>query len=305
MSTSVQHVVISGGSGLVGQALLKHLPSSVERVTILSRNSSRTHPDPRVHYSAWNPAQGELDDAVLSTADAIVNLAGANVGQRWTASHKKAIIDSRLDSTGLLVQTAQKHPRIQVMVSASAIGLYPDAPEVQSEEATGDDSFISQVVQKWEEAWQPLVSSDTRTCALRIGLVLANEDGFFKKLKPVFKLGLGAALGGGKQLVSWIHIDDLARMFVHALTHAHVAGVYNAVAPQVLSNKAFSKEMASAMNRPLLPIGVPAFALKLVMGEMSQVALRSVGVTSKKILDTGFQWEHASVTSAVQALMKA
>ncbi len=304
MSTSLQQVVISGGSGLVGQALLHHLPPSVERITILSR-SAREHSDPRVQYSAWDPAKGTIDDEVLATADAIVNLAGANVGQRWTPAHKQAIINSRLDSTGLLVAAAQKHPRIKVMVSASAIGHYVDSPDVQSEDAPGDDSFISQVVQQWEGAWQPLIGSEVRACGLRIGLVLANEDGFFKKLKPVFKLGLGAALGNGKQLVSWIHIDDLARMFVHALTHNQVEGVYNAVAPQVLSNKAFSKEMAAAMNRPLFPINVPAFALKLAMGEMSQVALRSVGVTSKKILDTGFQWEHDSVTSAVQALMKA
>lgn len=306
MSHPLKTIVISGGTGLVGQAILRHLPGSVERCIILTRKAQMDgQQNGVVRYSVWNPEQGEIDDAVLADADAIINLAGANIAQRWTPKAKAMILSSRVDSTRTLRHALERHPNIRCMVSASAIGFYPDRPNVQDETAQGDDSFVSRVVQQWEDEWTCIAPDVARTVGLRIGLVLAREEGFYRKLEPVFRLGLGAPLGTGRQLVSWIHVDDLARLFIVAATDPEMQGIYNAVSPQTLSNRAFTKEMAAAMKRPAITfLGVPAFLLRWAMGEMATIALRSAGASAEKLLASGFSFEFPTVLAAVKNLRK-
>lgn len=303
MIPDIKKIIISGGSGVVGSAIIDQFPSSVEEFIVLTR-SEKMHgkQEGRVRYSAWNPGEAVFHRKDLQDADAIINLAGASVSKRWTTAHKEAILKSRLDSTNLLVRVAREHPGIKTFVSASAIGYYKPSFEVVSEDATPDSGFIGEVVSQWESCLTGLEDSHVRTVMLRIGLVLSPEGGFYAKMAPVFRNGLGARLGNGKQLMSWIHIDDLVGMFRHALNESEMSGAYNAVSPEVLDNKTFTKVMAASFGKKVWAPAVPAFALKLFMGEMASVALNSVGVAAKKIVGAGYDFRYPHLKDALASL---
>lgn len=295
-------VAISGGTGLLGKEICKMLLAKGHEVLILSR-SSKTSDVEGLRYSAWQPSERKLNEDDLSTVDAIINLAGAPVAQRWTEANKKAILDSRIDSTATLVDYILKQPnRIQKFVSASAIGIYPNSRDTSSVSSDPGEGFLSDVVLKWEKAAMPAVEK-LDGAIIRIGIVLSKDGGALEKMLPVFKMGLGSALGSGQQWQSWIHIEDIAALFVHALENKTLP-VMNGVAPKPVKQKEMSQELARAMGKPFWAPAVPSFVLKLVMGDMAEIALNSQKVSAKSAENSGYQFKFREIGPAMNDLFK-
>lgn len=297
--------LISGGSGLVGTALTRMLLTKGYEVTHLSRSPGLPKVwkdgDKTPDVSVWNPSKGEVDATVVEAADVIFNLAGASVSDRWTDSHKRAIYDSRRDSTRTLVN-ALPSDTPKKFISASAIGIYPDSQELVTEDTPPAAGFLADVVKMWEEEALKASHKGHRVACLRIGLVLSEDGGALERLLPIFKAGVGSPVGNGQHWQSWIHIDDLAALFVHA-AEQQLSGVYNAVAPQPVTNKVFSKALASALRKPFFMPNVPAFMLKLVFGEMSQIVLASNKVSAEKTTHTGFRFQFTDIDHALKDLV--
>lgn len=297
-------VLISGGTGLVGQALQKHLQAEGYEVALLSRQ--RGLGEATKHY-VWDIQQQYIEPAALADTDYIIHLAGAGIAdQRWTDARKKEILESRTLSSRLLYQTLQKEQKqLKAFVSASAIGFYgaDTGEETLSEESPRGNDFLSDVTAAWEQEVQPIANLGIRTTMLRIGVVLAKDGGALPKLVQPIRLGAGAALGSGQQWMSWIHIDDLCRMFIFALENQQIQGAYNAVAPVPLRNEALTKLAAKVLKKPLFLPAVPAFALKLAFGELAAVVLGGNRVLADKIAQAGFEWHYTEAEQALRNLL--
>ena len=305
---SPRKVLITGGTGLIGTRLAELLIDSGYEVALLSREPAKSS-----HYRSfrWNPRAGTIDEAAVPYADYIVNLAGASVSDgKWTDERKRDIMTSRLGGLALLArELAKPGHHVQAVISASAIGVYGDAGDrVVDEEtlpAVPTHDFLADVSHQWELAAAPIVALGIRTAIPRIGIVLSTEGGALPQIARPVKLGAGAALGSGKQYMSWIHLDDLCRMFISMLDDGSWQGTYNAVAPNPVTNQQFTETLAQVLHRPLVLPKVPAFGLKLAMGEMSDIVLASQRVSAQKVLAQGFAYEYPELRGALEALYAA
>ena len=269
---------------------------------------SRT-PAKNGHYRSfrWDPQAGTIDEAAVPYADYIINLAGSSVADgKWTDERKRDILSSRLGGLALLHRELAKGNghRVQAFISASAIGIYGDAGAALLTEETPPapaDDFLADVSRQWEQAAAPVAALGIRTVIPRIGVVLSDQGGALVPIARPVKLGAGAPLGNGRQYISWIHIDDLCRLFIAMLEQEHYAGVYNAVAPTPVTNEAFTEILAEVLHRPLLLPKVPAFGLKLLMGEMSEIVLGSQRVSAEKVLGAGFAFEYPTLRAALES----
>lgn len=298
-------VLITGGTGLIGAALTKELRRKGYRVIILTRKKKTNEADAK----EWNVDEGRIDEEAVREADYIVHLAGANVAEdRWTAKRKKEIVDSRVRSGELLVKALAEIPNgVKALISASAIGWYgPDPsipnpkPFVESDKAHND--FLGQTCVKWEAAIEPVVQLNKRLVILRTGIVLSNEGGAYAEFKKPLKFGLASILGSGKQVVSWIHIDDLVAQYIAAIENESYVGIYNSVAPQPVSNKKLILDIAKQRNKFYLPVPVPAVALKIALGEMSVEVLKSATVSAERIIVAGYRFLYPDIADAVKNL---
>jgi uncharacterized protein (TIGR01777 family) len=290
-------VVITGGTGLVGSRLISRLRADGHHVGVFSRSSKSALDG--VELLAW-PADARGKQAVAE-ADVVFNLAGAPVAQRWTKPAKAAILNSRVDVTDAIVRLMNPN-KIQTLVSASAVGIYPEGDGVMDENTPPDRGFLADVVRAWENSARKAEQSGHRVVCLRIGLVLAPEGGALAKLLPVFKLGLGSPVGTGEHWQSWIHIDDLVNLFVFSAQNGTMSGAYNAVAPHSVTNRVLSHELAKALKRPFFFPPVPAFVLKAMFGEMAQVILASQRVNNVRVNTAGFQYKHPEIGAAMRQL---
>lgn len=301
----MQTILITGGTGLVGKALAQSLVAKGYRVIIMSRSKPASSTD-AISYAQWDTAKQTIDLAAVQQADYIVHLAGAGVmDKRWTDEWKKTIVESRTQSSRLLVDTLQKNPhQVKAVISASAIGWYgPDKtpPVPFTEEAPADSAFLGDTCRQWEESIQPVTELGIRLVKLRIGIVLAEEGGALQEFKKPLRFRIAGILGNGKQVVSWIKIEDLCRMFVYAIEHEQLQGAYNAVAPNPVTNKALTLALARAVcGKFFLPMHVPAFMLRLIIGGGSIEVLKSTTVSSKKIQEAGFSFQYSHIEAAVQ-----
>ncbi len=298
-------ILITGGTGLVGKALTRQLISLDYDCIVLSRNPGPAKDG--IRYAAWNPDAGTMDDACLQEADYIIHLAGAGVAdQRWSVARKKEILDSRVKSGALLVAKLASVPhKVKAVISASAIGWYGADPEIPNpnpftEEMPPDTAFLGDTCRQWEESLRPLTEMHIRLVKLRIGIVLSKHGGALKEFLKPLRFGVAAVLGNGKQMVSWIHIDDLVNMFVFAMTKENIEGVYNATAPQPVINRELTLTLAKAKKGFYIPMPVPAFVLKIVMGEMSIEVLKSATVSSRKIQEAGFTFTYPGIREALE-----
>ncbi len=300
--------LISGGTGLVGTRLSAQLLDAGHEVIILSRKARATKG--KLRYAVWDLASQTIDAAAIQATDYIIHLAGAGVAdKRWTAARKQEILDSRTQSSTLLVKALKEIPnKVQAVISASAIGWYGPDTNVSltngfSEEAPADGAYLGETCRLWEESIAPVEALGIRLVKLRIGIVLATQGGALAEFKKPLTGGIAAILGSGQQMISWIHIDDLCAMFRYAADNNQLKGAYNAVANQPVSNKTLTIELAKQLRGQwYIPVYVPAFVLKLVLGEMSIEVLKSATVSNKKILAAGFHCQYPTIQTALQQL---
>lgn len=306
----MEKILITGGTGLVGKALTEALLERGFHVIVLTRRLPEIpYPVSRISYATWNIEKQTIDKDAVQEADYIIHLAGASVTKKqWTKKRKLEIVNSRVDSGKLIVESVKTIPnKIKAIISASAIGWYgPDFENKKisfSEEAPAANNFLGLTCKQWEAAFEPLSFLCKRLVKFRIGIVLSNEGGALAEFKKPLKFGLAAILGSGKQIISWIHIDDLVRLFLFAIDNKEISGTYNAVAPNPLTNKELILAIAKKEKRKFyIPIHVPSFVLKLMLGEMSVEVLKSATVSCKKIQEAGFIFQYSTIEKAIQQL---
>jgi hypothetical protein len=299
-----QKVLITGGTGLIGSRLTELLLEKGYEVAYLSRRKSE---GTRVKAYLWDLEKGYVAEEAIGGADCIIHLAGAGVAdERWTARRKKEILESRTQSSRLLYEGLQRVPnQVKTFLSASAIGIYgaDRGDQLLTETSPPGSDFLAEVTKAWEGAVQPVAGLGIRTVLLRIGIVLSGKGGALAKMAQPVRLGAGSPLGSGKQWVSWIHVDDLCRLFMYALENPGVRGPYNAVAPEPATNEALTKQIAEVLGKPLFLPNVPAFALRLAVGEMADAVLGSAKVSSQKVAQAGFTYQFPTLTPALQDLL--
>lgn len=298
-------VLITGLTGLVGSTIETLLLEKGHTINYLTTSKLKIRNTTNLKGFYWNPEDIEIDLKCFDDVDAIIHLAGASIAKRWTNEYKKEIINSRALSTKLLYNSLQhKKTNIKHFISASAIGIYPDSLDklYAEEQLTGNDSFLSEVVQKWELGVDDLKTLNIPVCKIRIGLVLSNKGGALPKILAPIKLGLGSAFGSGKQIQSWIHCTDLARLFVFALEN-NWTGVYNGVAPHPITNKKLTETCAAILNKPLFIPNMPKLAIQLILGEMHTLLYNSQNVSAKKVISSGFTFNFEYADDALRDLL--
>ncbi len=304
-------VLITGGTGMAGMNLTNMLLQNNYRVIVMSRNPPATSKHPKLLYAKWDVEKQQIDMDALALADAIIHLAGAGVAdKRWSAKRKLAIQQSRTESSALLVKALQNMNagKVQIIISASAIGWYgPDNTESKIngfiETAPPSKDFLGETCRLWEESITPVSNMGIRLVKYRIGIVLSNTGGALKAFRQPLRGGIAAILGSGSQMVSWIHVDDLCRLFMFALENNSVNGVYNAVGNHPVSNKKLTITLAQIQRgKWFIPVYVPSFLLKIVMGEMSIEVLKSTTVNNTKIRTAGFTFLYPEIQHALQNL---
>ncbi len=298
-------VLITGATGLVGSHITKLCHQKGIKVNYLttSKDKIEDHPDYQGFY--WNIENREIDDNCFKNVDAIIHLAGADIAKRWTSNYKKEIIASRTQSADLLLQSLKSSgSKIPRLISASAIGKYPSSLEKLyfEDDSSADGSFLGEVVGLWEASADKFKGLAMEVTKIRIGLVLAREGGALPKLKQPVSLNMGAAFGSGKQWQSWIHIEDLAGIFLHVLENK-LSGVFNGVAPGPVTNKEMMQEIAAQLDTSIWLPNVPALALKIALGEMATVLLSSQLVSGDKIEKAGYEFGYKNLTKALEDLL--
>jgi uncharacterized protein (TIGR01777 family) len=299
-------ILVGGASGLVGTTLVPHLRAHGHEVHQLVRPQSA---GPRGQGDVeWDPPAGRLDAIRLEGFDAIVNLAGENIAdRRWTPIVKESLMKSRLESTGLLAGTLARMPRPpQVLVQASAVGLYGDRGEELLTETSGPgQGFLPELCVAWEAAARPALDRAVRVVFLRFGVVLSPRGGALAKMLPPFQMGVGGVVGDGRQWMSWLAVDDAAGMIEHVILKQELRGPVNAVAPTAIPNREFTKTLARVLDRPAL-VPVPAFALRLMYGDLADEALlASLRVAPKVLRDDGYEFLQPMLEPALRHLLGA
>lgn len=299
-------ILITGGSGLLGTSLSQKLDALGYEVIHLSRYKSKVS---NYQIFTWDIPNGLVEDGALDGVDYIIHLAGAGVAdKRWTDERKKVLASSRIESAALIHnQLKMSGRKIKAFISASAVGIYgfDTGSIVQTEDRTqlGDD-FLATLTKKWEHAADQFDDSSERVVKFRIGLVLSHKGGLLEKLVPVTKFGLASAFGSGEQYMSWIHIDDLVDMFIKAIEDDGFIGTFNAVAPNPVTNKKFLKTLAETLNKPFFLPDTPKFVLKMVLGELASAITGGNKVSSEKIEQAGFQFQHPSLDESLNDLLR-
>lgn len=298
------NILITGGTGMIGHRLTELLLAKGHKVSYLSRKKEKL---PNVEVFQWDIQKGYIEEGALEAADYVVHLAGAGIAdKRWTDERKKEIIDSRIQPIELISNYLQKkNIQLKGFISASAIGIYGgDTGDIRLDEnsALGND-FLAECTKLWE-IHAKKVTNAARIVSVRIGIVLSENGGALPKLVQPIRLGFGAALGSGKQFMSWIHVDDLCEIFVKAIEDEAMQGPYNAVAPNPVTNQEMTSVAAQVLKRPLWLPNVPSFALKLVFGEMGIVVTGGNFVLNKRLLqETDFQYKFINIKEALSDLL--
>ncbi len=304
-------VLITGGTGLIGKNLTSHLVAKGYQVIIVSRKSIRDVEKPLVSYSTWNIEEEKIEKNAIAKADYIIHLAGAAVmDKRWTKKYKQEIIDSRIKSTNLLIKALHDIPNhVKAVISASAIGWYGSdhTPLLHKdgfiETDPADENFLGETCKRWEESLHPVIQLNKRLVKFRFGIVLSIEGGALAEFKKPLRFGIAAILGSGKQIISWIHADDLCRMLIYALENEQLSGTYNAVAPLPINNKKLILKLAKLIRGQFyIPVHVPKFVLKLILGERCIEILKSTTVSNEKIKGTGFTFLYPTIDAALKEL---
>ena len=296
---------------MIGRAITAALLEKNYKVIILSRSiEDKPHQNANLSYALWNVENQTIDEKAVGKADYIIHLAGEGIAdKRWSTKRKQEIRDSRVKSGDLLVESLKKTPnRVKAIVSASAIGWYGQDmvvpnPHPFAETAPAADGFLGETCLAWEKSIDPISDLGKRVVKYRTGIVLSNDGGALREFEKPVRFGVASILGSGKQIVSWIHIDDLVRLYIRAIESDDMRGVFNAVAPKPVSNKEFMLQLAQTKKgKFFIPAHVPAFVIKAVLGEMSIEVLKSATVSSDKLHYSGFTFLYPSIEAALTDL---
>ena len=295
------NILIAGATGLVGNAITDLCKERGYFVHYLTTNKTKIKSTSILKGFYWDPKTQEIDTNCLNGIDAIINLAGASVSKRWSATYKKEIEDSRIDSVRLLHKLlSENEHKVQYFTSASAMGIYPSSYTNEYVESYDkiNPTFLGNVVHQWEKEIDKIQALDIEVSKLRIGIVLSNKGGaLLEMIKPI-KLGFGAAIGNGQQQQSWIHIEDLAEMFLYVI-EKKLLGTYNAVSSNPITNMEMTKAIARRLKKSLWLPNIPAFVMKLILGEMSAIVLESQNLNNSKILKKGFTFKYGTLEKAL------
>ncbi len=295
------NVTITGATGLIGTKLVEALKARGDTVTVLSRNPQKAGQALGVEAVAWDPAAGPAPAGALSGRDAIVHLAGEPVAQRWNAETKQAILESReLGTRNLVAGIAASEPKPTVLVASSAVGYYgKHGDERVPESSPAGDDFLADVCVRWEREADLAEGLGLRVAKIRTGVVLDAGGGALKTMLPPFKAGIGGPVAGGAQYLPWIHVDDIVGLYLKALDDASWSGPYNGAAPEPVTNKAFSKALGKALHRPAFS-PVPAFAIKLLYGDMAEIVTEGQRAVPERALAGGYAFRHPDLQPALE-----
>lgn len=297
-----KNVLITGGTGFVGRNLTALLIENGYTVSILSRRKKEN--SDTIFYYTWDVAKQQIEKEAILQADYIIHLAGENIAaKRWTKNRKTEIVDSREKSVELMYSVLREHnKKLDAFISASAVGIYGaiKGKAICTEKTAEANDFLGVTCKLWEAAADRVGSLGIRTVKVRTGLVLGKNDGFLNKLVPLFKWNLGSALGSGDQYMPWIHVEDLCGIYLEAISNSKLVGPYNAAINDNTTNASFSRTLSKLFGHSLWLPNVPAFVLKIVMGEMSKIVLTGRRVSSDKIENEGFVFKHKNLKQALK-----
>lgn len=297
-----KHILITGGTGGLGNPITEALLARGCQVSHLSRSPGKNS---KIKTYRWDLTKGEIDEECLKGIDTILHLAGAGIAQkRWTWKRRQEIIDSRTKSIELIYQLIKNKPnQVNTVISASATGYYSDrGNELLREDSLPGNDFMARCCMEWEAAVDQGKALGLRVLKFRTGVVLDKNAGALRQLAAPVKLGVAALLGSGKQWIPWIHWKDAVEMYLFGIDNINLSGVYNMVAPNPVTNKFFTKALATQLHRPVWPLKVPAFIFKLALGELSTVVLASTRVSAQKIEADGFVFNYPELTAALKEI---
>lgn len=293
------NILLTGGSGLIGSELTKILIDHGHQVRILTREKEVEHP-----FYHWN--KNKIDEKVFENLDGIIHLAGSLIAKRWTGSYKREIFSSRVDTANLLFEYVKKlKVDLKFFISASGTAYYGQITSntIFKETDVANTDFLGKICVAWENAAYQFKEIGTRVVCLRTSLVLSKKGEGFKLLKKPIQLGIGANLGDGKQWMPWIHIDDLLQIYVNAVENIEMKGSYNASAPESVNHSTFNHTLAKKLNKPLFLPNIPAFVMKMALGEMSDLVLKGSRIDVEKLQQTGFEFQYPTLEKALNDLL--
>lgn len=297
------NVLISGGSGMIGKALSKLLINKGHSVVHLGRKENLSS---NIKCYRWDLSKEWIDERAFENIDAIVNLAGAGIAdKRWTTERKKEILESRVMTSKLLIEEANKRfGQIKVFVGGSAIGFYGavTTDKIYTENDLPGNDYMADVCVKWENEYHKL-NTNIRKVIIRTGVVLSNEGGALPKLLTPIKFGVGAAIGSGKQVIPWIHINDIVSIFYEAICNESVNGIYNGVAPNPVNNLQLNQAIAKQLKKPFFLPNVPSVMLKLILGEMAVMVTEGSAISAEKTRNIPFKFQFPEIEGALNGLL--
>ena len=298
-------VLVTGATGLIGTELVSLLLQNGISVNYLTTSKNKIVNELNYNGFYWSPEKGIIDENCLMEVDSIINLAGANISKRWTNSYKQEIIESRLLSSALLFNAIKNNPnQVKQIVSASGTSIYPNSDTIIYDEYSTqvNNSFLGNVVIKWEESTDKFASLGLKVCKLRTGIVLSTKGGALVEMLKTIKIGLGSSFGSGKQIQTWIHIHDIAALYYFAIKN-NLDGVYNAVSPNPVSNEELTFTIAKVLKKPLFMPSIPKFIMKLILGEMHELLFENRNLSAKKIIDKGFVFKYKTIDEALKNIL--
>lgn len=296
-----KNVLLTGGTGFIGRHLTDVLVENGFTVSVLSRSDRKNTPS--VTYYKWNLKDNFIEKDAILNADYIIHLAGEGiVEKRWTKRRKKAILESRIKPIDLIFSILKENNKtLDAFVSASAVGIYGavTSQEICTENTLPANDFLGTTCQKWEAAADQMTLLGIRTVKIRTGIVLGKDEGFLKKIMPSFKSGFGAILGSGKQYLPWIHVEDLCQIYLKAIVDTEMQGAYNATITDNTTNATLSRILAHLYGYAIWLPNIPAFLIRLGLGEMSIAVLEGQRVSSEKIQKTGFEFQFTDIEATL------
>ena len=301
-------VIITGGTGLIGSRLCQLLHENGYDTIVLTRKKSQDLvANESSLVSFWNPEKGIIDENLIGKADYIIHLAGANIGEsRWSSKRKQLIQNSRTEPAKLILETIKKREnKIKAFITASAIGYYGSitSDKIFTETDQPAQDFLGETCKKWEAAADEFETLGIRTVKIRTGLVLSKNQGALSKMKLPARFGISASFGNGRQYLPWVHIDDLCSIYIQAIQNTNMKGPYNAVAPQHVTNNDFNRSLIGFYRKRFIKTPIPAFILRIVLGEMSDILLEGSRISSDKISSTGYKFRYPELNSALKNLI--